>query len=255
MSGLRDIGPPLAVLGLAALLWHAAVVVFALPPYVLPPPAAVAAEAWRHAGELGAASALTGAAALAGLAASVVGGVLVAFVFAQSRLLARSLYPYAIFLQTVPIVAVAPLIILWFGTGFGSVVVVAFIVGVFPVIAGATAGFTSVERDLVDLFRVHGATRWQVFWKLRLPHAVPQLVTAAEVSGGLAVVGAIMGEVFAGYGAGARGLGYLVVVTAGQLKTAYLFAVVLAATGLGLVVFGALRLTGDAVCARWRDVA
>src|SRR5262249_10840713 len=158
------------------------------------------------------------------------GGLAVAFVFAQSRTLARALYPYAIFLQTVPIVAIAPLVIIWSGPGFRSVVLIAFLVALFPVVTSATAGLTAVDRDLVDLFRIPRAARWQPFWTRRLPHALPDVVTGAQVAGGLAVIGAIVGEVFAGYGAEARGLGYLVTVTASQLKTAYLFAAVIACT-------------------------
>jgi NitT/TauT family transport system permease protein len=252
---LAVIAPPLAVLAVIVIVWESAVRVLGLAPYLLPAPTAIAQEAWAHRAELGTATLLTGAAAVVGLLASIAGGLLIAFVFAQSPLVARSLFPYAIFFQTVPIVAIAPLIIIWFGTGFGSVVLVAFIVAVFPIVTNATAGLTSVGRDLRDLFAVHDASRWQMLWKLRLPHAIPQVVTGAKVSGGLAVIGAIVGETFAGYAAGARGLGYLVVVTANQLKTAYLFAVVLASTLLGLVVFGMLSLLGDAVTRRWRDVA
>jgi NitT/TauT family transport system permease protein len=252
---MRTLGPPLATAVLAVVLWHAAVVATGVAPYLVPPPAVVAHEAWLHASELGWATLRTAAAAFLALLASVAGGLGVAFVFAQSRTLARALYPYAIFLQTVPIVAIAPLVIIWSGPGFRSVVLIAFLVAVFPVVTSATAGLTAVERDLVDLFRIHRASRWQTFWKLRLPHAFPDLVTGAQVAGGLAVIGAIVGEVFAGYGAEARGLGYLVTVTASQLKTAYLFAAVIACTLLGLVFFGALGWLRARVTARWRDVA
>jgi len=251
----RTLGPPIvaAIVGIA--LWHAAVVATGAPPYLLPAPAAVAHEAVAHAGELATATWRTGVAAVVALALGIVAGLAVAFVFAQSRALARALYPYAIFLQTVPIVAIAPLVIIWSGPGFRSVVLIAFLVAVFPVVTSATTGLTSIDRDLRDLFRIHRASRWQTFWKLRLPHALPELVTGAQIAGGLAVIGAIVGEVFAGYGATAHGLGYLIVVTAAQLKTAYLFAAVLACTGLGLVVFGGLGWLRDRVTARWRDVA
>jgi NitT/TauT family transport system permease protein len=251
---IRTLWPPVlaAVAGIG--LWHAAVVATDAPPYLVPAPIAVAREAWTHAAELTVATLRTAAAATVALAASVAGGLVIAFVLAQSATLARALYPYAIFLQTVPIVAVAPLVIIWSGPGFRSVVLIAFLVAVFPIVTSATTGLTSVDRDLRDLFRVHGASRWQTFWKLRLPHALPDVVTGAQVSGGLAVIGAIIGEVFAGYGAQARGLGYLVTVTASQLKTAYLFAAVIACTLLGLAVFGALGWLRHAVTARWRDV-
>jgi NitT/TauT family transport system permease protein len=245
---------PIAVAGLVVALWHLAVVATGIAPYLLPPPLAVANEAWAHAGELAAATLRTGTAAGVALAASVAGGLAVAFVFAQAPLVARSLYPYAIFLQTVPIIAIAPLVIIWSGPGFRSVVVIAFLVAVFPIITSGTTGLTSIDRDLRDLFRVYRASRWQTFWKLRLPHALPDVVTGAQVAGGLAVIGAIVGEVFAGYGADARGLGYLVTVTAAQLKTAYLFAAIIASTLLGLVFFATLGWIRAVVTRRWRDV-
>jgi NitT/TauT family transport system permease protein len=234
---MRTIGPPLATAVVVVLVWHAAVVATGTP-YLLPAPDVVARGAWAHGGDLAAATLRTATAAVVALAGSIVAGLAVAFVFSQSRTIARSLYPYAIFLQTVPIVAIAPLVIIWSGPGFRSVALIAFLVSVFPIITSATAGLTSIEGELHELFRICRATRWQTFWKLRLPHALPDLVTGAQVAGGLAVIGAIMGEVFAGYGAEARGLGYLVTATASQLKTAYLFAAVIACTLLGLVVFG-----------------
>ncbi|MGH7895742.1 MAG: ABC transporter permease, partial [Candidatus Binatia bacterium] len=222
--------------------------------YLVPPPGDVAREAWLHAGDLAAATARTGMAAGGALTLSIVAGLAVAFVFAQSSLVARSLYPYAIFLQTVPIIAIAPLVIIWSGPGLRSVLLIAFLVCVFPIITSGATGLTSVDRDLRDLFRIHGASRWQTLWKLRLPHALPDIVTGAQVAGGLAVIGAIVGEVFAGYGAEARGLGYLVTVTAAQLKTAYLFAAIIACTLLGLVFFAALGWIRAVVTRRWRDV-
>ena len=245
---------PMATAVLVVAAWHAAVLTTGIAPYLLPAPTAVAIEAWHHAGELAGATLRTAAAATMALAASLVVGLAVAFVFAQSRTIARSLYPYAIFLQTVPIVAIAPLVIIWSGPGFRSVVLIAFLVAVFPIVTSATTGLTSVDGDLRDLFRVCRASRWQTFWQLRLPHALPDVVTGAQVSGGLAVIGAIMGEVFAGYGAEARGLGYLVTVTASQLRTAYLFAAVIACTLLGLVFFTLLGWLRAVVTARWRNV-
>ncbi len=244
---------PLAVFALILLGWHAAVVVLGVPAYLLPGPATVAAEAWAHAAELLRASAVTGAAAAMGFLLSLASGVLIAFAFAQSRVVARSFWPYAVFLQTVPIVAIAPLVVIWSGPGFRSVVLVTWLVGVFPIITSGTAGLTAVPSELLELFRVHNASRWQTLWKLRLPHAVPHLMAGAQASGGLSVVGAIAGEVFAGYGSSARGLGYLVLLTSGQLKTAYLFASVLACTLLGLIAFGTLSAVGQAIGARWRD--
>src|SRR5262249_18495250 len=139
------------------------------------------------------------AAALLGFAMSLAAGTALALVFSQSRIVQRSIYPYAIFLQTVPIVAIAPVLILWFGYGLAGVVSVSFILSLFPIITNATAGLTMVDANLIELFEVNNASRGQMLFKLRLPNAVPNLVTGAKISCGLSVIGAIVGEIYAGF--------------------------------------------------------
>jgi NitT/TauT family transport system permease protein len=179
-------------------------------------------------------------------------GVLIAVVFSQSAIVRRSFFPYAIFFQTVPIEAIAPLIVLWSGTGFRSVVLVAFIVSVFPIITNATAGLTSIDPDLLDLFRLHGASRWQTLVKLRFPGAVPSTVTGAKTSSGLAVIGTIVGEFFVGYDPSEHfGLGYLIQESTTQLKVDLVLCAVLLATLLGLIVFGTVNLIGALVLKRY----
>jgi NitT/TauT family transport system permease protein len=201
--------------------------------------------------ELAGATALTATAALAGFAMSLLSGALIAFAFSQSKLIERSFFPYAIFLQTVPVIAVAPLIVIWFGTGMLSVVLVAWMISLFPIITNGTTGLTRVDPGHLDLFSVYGASRWQVLFKLRLPGSVPYFVAGAKVASGLAVIGAIVGEFFAG-STERYGLGYLIILCSGQLRTAYLFAAILASTSLGLFLFGAVSLLGDAILRRWR---
>jgi NitT/TauT family transport system permease protein len=166
-------------------------------------------------------------------------------------LVQRSLYPYAIFLQTVPIVGIAPLVVVWFGFGFQSVVVVALIISLFPIITNVSAGLTTIDRSLLELFEMHGASRWQTLTKLRFPSAVPFLVTGARTSAGLSVVGALVGEMFAGAGLNAVGLGSMIQQLNGQLDTPYLFAAILASTLLGLLIFGAVDLVGSWALGRW----
>src|SRR5580700_607856 len=202
--------------------------------------------------KLASASGVTAAGALAGFGVSLVVGVGVAILFSQSAIIRRSFFPYAILLQTVPIVAIAPLIVLWSGTGFRSVVLVAFIVSGFPIIANATAGLTAIDPDLVDLFRLHNASRWQTLFKLRLPSAVPSTVTGAKTSSGLAVIGTIVGEFFVGYDPSEHfGLGYLVQESTTQLKVDVVLCAVVLATLLGLFVFGAMSLIGALVLKRY----
>lgn len=252
---LTYILPPLALLALVVICWHLAVVLFGIKRYIVPLPLEVIQAGWRRREALLLATRLTGEAALAGFLLSFVSGFLVACIFSQSRVIERSVYPYAIFLQTVPIVAIAPLIVRWFGYGFQSVVVVALVISIFPVITNATAGLTSIDPHLRELFTLAGASRWQTLVKLRLPASVPHLVTGARVSAGLSVVGAIVGEIFAGGGMNAYGLGYLINQSTGQLRADELFAAVFSSAVLGMLIFGAVNLAGRLAMRRWRGTA
>ncbi|MBK9577539.1 MAG: ABC transporter permease [Fibrobacterota bacterium] len=242
--------PPLAFLAIVVVGWDLAVRGLSLPSFLVPSPWAVLQEAWASRSDLLQASSVTLAGALGGFGLSLVLGTAVALVFAQAAWIRASLFPYAIFLQTVPIVAVAPLIVIWFGAGFPSVVLVSFILSVFPILSNAVTGLVRVDPELLELFQIHNATRWQILTKLRLPHAVPMVVAGAKVSSGLTVIGAIVGEFFAGYGAQTPGLGYLILQSSGQLRTELLFACVAASTLLGLSVFLATGLVARLVLAR-----
>jgi len=255
MKSAREIAPlvlpPIALFLLVIMSWHLVVRFGHIESYLLPSPLAVARVAWTKRAELFGALTLTAACALCGFAASLVVGTLIAVAFSFSRVIKASGYPYAIFLQTVPIVAIAPLIVVWCGYGFQSVALIAFIISLFPIITNATTGLTNVDRDLVDLFELHNASRWQVLFKLRLPSAVPYLVTGARISSGMAVIGAIVGEFFAGYGATRYGLGYVIMQATNQLKTNELFAAVIASTALGMAVFTIVNIVGATVLSRW----
>jgi NitT/TauT family transport system permease protein len=248
---IRRALPPLAALVLLLALWEAAARVLGMPAYVLPPPSAVAAAGFSDAGALASAALVTARAALTGFTASAVIGVLVAVTLASSRQLERALYPYTVFLQTVPIVAVAPLLVLWFGPGFRAVAVSALIVSVFPVIAGTLIGLRSVDPALRDLFRLYGAGRAATLIKLELPASIPSIVTGLRVASGLAVIGTIVGEFVAGFSEDAAGLGITVLAAYRQLRTDLLFAAVLSASILGLAIFGAVNLAGHLLLRRW----
>ena len=250
---LRTIAPPATLLVLVIAAWHFAVVGWDIKPFLVPRPASVLRATNENAKELLTAAGLTASAALCGFACSLVVGTLIACVFSQSGVIRRSCYPYAIFLQTVPIIAIAPLIVVWFGAGFRSVVLVSFIISLFPIITNGTTGLLAIDPDLLDLFRLYRASRWQVLWKLRLPHSAPFLVAGARTSSGLAVVGAIVGEFFAGYQADKPGLGYLIYQGVGFSKTDKQFAAVIAATLLGLAIFGLSTLVGTTILSRWSE--
>lgn len=251
LRGVAKVIPPIVLFLAVIVVWQVAIDAFHVPKYILPSPSAVVKAAWKYAPELRTGTAFTAAAAMTGFLASFVGGALIAVVFSQSSLIRTSCYPYAIFLQTVPIMAIAPLIIIWFGTGFHSVVLVAFIISLFPVITNVTSGLLSVDPDLVDLFRLNNASRWQILWKLRLPNSVPAMCVGAKTSSGLAVVGSIVGEFFAGYSEKWFGLGYLIPAWKDGLKQDRLFAAIVASTLLGLAIFGVVNVISATVLSRW----
>lgn len=243
--------PPLLLLAIVLSLWHGLTVAFAIEPYLLPGPLDVLRAGWSDAALLLQAGLRTGTAAVGGFLVSLIVGCITACLFAQSVWIRRSCYPYAIFLQTVPIVAIAPLIVVWCGYGMQSVILVSFIVSLFPIITSATTGLLAVNPDLLDLFRLYDAGRLTVLWKLRLPGAVPYIISGARTSSGLAVIGAIVGEFFAGYGSSSYGLGYLIMQSSTLLKTDRLFAAVFVSTLLGLAVFGAVSAIGAGILHRW----
>lgn len=247
---MASILPPVLFLAAFLALWQIAVRTLEVPSFLVPAPTAILSEAWSMRTEIVHSGLVTLAGALAGFALSLVVGTAVAVVFAQAAWIRASLFPYAIFLQTVPIVAVAPLIVIWFGAGFPSVVLVSFVLSVFPILSNAVTGLVRVDPELLELFQVHNASRWQILAKLRLPHAVPMVVAGSKVSAGLTVIGAIVGEFFAGYGAQTPGLGYLILQSSGQLRTELLFACVGASTLLGLGVFVTTSLVARLVLAR-----
>jgi NitT/TauT family transport system permease protein len=251
LHSIRLVLPPLLFFLLILGIWQGAVIWFDLPVYLLPGPGRIVVEAAADFSTIVDATRRTAAAAICGFLASLLFGTLVGFIFSQSAMIRSSCYPYAIFLQTVPIVAIAPLIITWFDYGFHSVVIVAFIISLFPIITNATTGMLAVDPLMLALFQMYDASRWQVLLKLRLPSSVPYLVAAAKTSSGLAVVGAIVGEFFVGAGVDRFGLGFLIRQKLEQLRTAELFAAVIASTVLGVAIFATVSLTGSKVLTRW----
>ena len=247
----RYLLPPIVALVVLLLVWHSAVVLLDIKSYFLPSPTEVLSSAYRIRSELASAVWLTARAALCGFFLSIVFGSLVAILFAQLTWVRLGCFPYAVLLQTVPIVAIAPLMINWQGPGFASVTSIAFIVSAFPIIANVTAGLTSVNRGLLELFRLHRASRLQTAIKLQIPHAIPDLVTGARTSAGLAVIGAIVGEFFAGNTTRQHGLGFMIPQRIHWIKTDEAYAAVVAATLLGVAMFSLVSLLRGTLLARW----
>jgi NitT/TauT family transport system permease protein len=243
--------PPAILFGFVVIVWQIVTLAYDIPRYLLPSPLLILQAAVDQHEQFLSATLLTGFEAVCGFGLSLLIGVGIAFAFSQSKIIRSSCYPYAIFLQTVPIIAIAPLIITWFGTGFQSVLLVAVIISLFPIITNATTGLISVDPELENLFRLYNASRWQRLWKLQLPNSVPYIIVGAKTSSGLAVIGSIVGEFFAGYQADQFGLGYLILQTSNQLKTPQLFAAVIASTLLGVIIFGTVSFVGSVILKRF----
>jgi NitT/TauT family transport system permease protein len=244
---LRQALPPIVVLVLFLAGWDLGVRLSGVPEFLIPSPAAVGRALVANREALLAASLSTGRAAIAGFLLSLVVGCLLAFVMAQARVLELSLYPYAIFLQTVPIIAIAPIIILWFGSGLRSIIVISFIISLFPIITNATHGLTALPPEWRELMAVYDASWWQRLTRLQLPAAVPSIVTGAKISAGLSVVGAIVGEYFTSMAGETYGIAYLVTYNADHAATAYLFATILTSAVLGLLIFGTVTAVGGLI--------
>jgi NitT/TauT family transport system permease protein len=245
---------PIAALALGLALWEALVRQYAIPPYVLPAPGLVLATLVSDWGVLSASLAVTLLITLEGFLLAAAGGILLALLFNQSRLIEYSLYPYAVILQVTPIVAIAPLLLVYLPQQT-AVLACAWIVAFFPVLANTTLGLNSVDHNLVDLFRLYGATRRQVLWELKLPAALPYILGGLRIAGGLSLIGAVVAEIAAGSAGAGSGLAYRIVESGYRLNIPRMFAALLLLSGAGIVIFFALSLMSHLVLRRWHESA
>ncbi len=244
-------------LGVAVLsCWEAAVRIENIPPFVLPAPSAIWAAFLADFGSLMASLWTTFSITIEAFLLAVVGGVALAILFSQSRIIETALYPYAVMLQVTPIVAIAPLVLIW--VGFERIhlalLILAWLVAFFPILSNTTLGLRSANHDLIDLFRLHRASRWQILVRLQLPTALPYLLGAMKVSGGLALIGAVVAEFVAGSGA-ATGLAWRIVEAGNRLQIAKMFAALGLLSVLGITIFFALSLLEWTLLHRWHESA
>lgn len=222
------------------------------PVYIFPAPTDVIRSIQDQPGLLWDSILISLQSAIIGLLAAIVAGIVVAVLLAFSPLLERTFFPYAVVLQTIPVIATAPLVIIWFGPNIESIYVIVFLMCFFPMLSGTLQGLNSVDAELRSLFHTYDASPVQTMFKLRLPNSIPYILSGLRVASGLSVVGAIVGEYVAGVGGAQGGLGYLLSVAASQLNTPYLVAAALSGAALGLICFGAVSLVGRALVS-WHD--
>jgi len=223
------------------------------PAYLFPRPSAVIRTIVLDRDGLAAAFWNTSQAVLMGFAASAVLGILLAIALASSRLLRRAIFPYTVFFQTVPVVAIAPLLVIWIGPGLHSVTVATLIVAVFPVITNTLTGLLTTDPALEDLFTLYGSDRFSRLLKLRFPSALPSIFSGLRVSAGLAVIGTIVSEALVGQLLNGEGLGAMLRGANQSGHADRVFALVLLSSLLGLVLFGAVNLAGKLLLKAWRQ--
>jgi NitT/TauT family transport system permease protein len=246
---------PLAV-GAALLgLWEALVRAQGIPPYILPGPVLIAESLRTDGPSLLGSLLVTLRVTLAALAAAAILGGAVAVLFSLSRVLELSLFPYAVILQVTPIVAIAPLIIIWVREPFPALLVCAWIVAFFPVVANTTVGLNSADRNLLALFRLYGASRGQVLRYLKLPTALPYFLTGVRISGGLALIGAVVAEFVAGTGGDETGLAFRILEAGYRLAIPRLFAALFLLSLTGILIYLVLDFLSHLLLRNWHESA
>jgi NitT/TauT family transport system permease protein len=220
--------------------WEALVRVQQIPPYVLPGPLAVLSSLKQDGASLLGSLIFTLQVTALALALSAVLGGLLAVLLSQSRWIEWSLFPYAVILQVTPIVSIAPLIIIWVNRPFLALLVCAWIVAFFPVVSNTTLGLRSADSNLVDLFRLYGASRWQRLVHLQIPTALPYFLAGLRISGGLALVGAVVAEFVAGTGGAETGLAFRILESGYRLQIPRMFAALLLLALSGVAIHLAL---------------
>lgn len=253
---IRVLGPPLIVLGLFLVGWWYVSTNLLDPKraFLLPPPLDVLLEgllAPKPRGEIVAGLIESTKVALTGLGIAFVIGSTMALAMSQAKWIERSLYPYAVILQTVPILAIVPLLGFWFGFGFTSRVVVCVIIALFPLVINTLTGLLSADGGLHDLLTIHDASRWTRLVKLQIPAALPDLFVGLRTSAGLSVIGAIVGDFF--FGRGKPGLGMLLSRYASRLSSEELLAAVLVSCLLGVAVFSLFGAIGRRAVGDWAE--
>jgi len=213
-------------------------VIFHVPTWLLPAPSAIWVEFVRQAHLLGKHVAATGAGALGGLAIGAVSGVTLAVLMVQSRLLQRILMPLLVIDQSIPKMALAPIFVIWFGTGMLTRVVIAMVISFFPLVVNAIRGMTAVDRRVNDLMTTIYASRWHILTKVQLPNAVPYIFSGLKVAVPLSIIGAVIAE----FMQSDSGLGYVVLVAVGNVDTPMVFVAVLLMALLSLTLFALISL-------------
>ena len=247
---------PIAIGAVFLGAWEAAVRLYDVPPYILPGPWLILRALIDGWGSLFHSLLITLQVTLSAFLLAAIGGGALAILFTRSRWIELSLYPYAVILQVTPIVAIAPLIIIWVKDDtYLALLICAWIVAFFPVLSNATLGLSSTDHNLLNLFQLYGATRRQVLWHLRVPSALPYYLGGVRIAGGLALIGTVVAEFVAGTGGADTGLAYRILEAGYRLQIPRMFAALFLIAFAGIVIFVALSLVSHLVLRNWHESA
>jgi NitT/TauT family transport system permease protein len=245
---------PIIVLAAGIAGWELLVRLNDIPPYVLPAPSVVFQTLVGDWAVLSQSLLTTLVTTLEGFVAAAIGGVALALLFNQSKWLEYSLFPYAVILQVTPVIAIAPLLLIYLPQQT-AVVACAWIVGFFPVLSNTTLGLNSVDRNLAGLFQLYGASRMQTLVYLKLPAALPFILGGLRIAGGLSLIGAVVAEIAAGSAGAGSGLAYRIAESGYRLNIPRMFAALLLLSVAGIVIYALLALTSHLVLRRWHESA
>jgi NitT/TauT family transport system permease protein len=245
---------PLAVLAASIFAWHLVVSINDIPPYVLPGPLLVAETLIQDWPILWSSLLTTLLTTFEGFVAAVVGGIALALLFSQSKWLELALLPYAVILQVTPVIAIVPLLLIYLPQQT-AVVACAWIVAFFPVLSNTMLGLNSVDRNLAGLFKLYGASRWQMLRYLKLPAALPHMLGGLRIAGGLSLIGAVVAEIAAGSAGAGSGLAYRIAESGYRLNIPRMFAALLLLSVAGVVIYMALALVSHLLLRRWHESA
>ena len=246
---------PVLVMVLLLVAWDRVVVWNNIPKYILPGPGLVAQTLVKDWATLFPSLLVTLKITLLGLTVAVIGGVGLAVLFTQSRWLEMSFYPYAVILQVTPVVSIAPLIFIYVSNRTVGLLLCAWLVAFFPVLANTTLGLNSADHNLRDLMRIYGATRWQKLRYLQLPSALPYFLGGLRIAGGLALIGAVVSEYVAGTGGIGSGLAFRILEAGYRLNIPRMFAALFLIAVTGVVIFAILSFLSHMLLRKWHESA
>lgn len=252
---LIRIAVPLVMLALLIAAWSLYVYLYDVPHYILPSPMRVAEAMVADWHILGPALLVTLKITFLALLIALVGGVALAVLISQSKLAELALYPYAVILQVTPIVAIAPLILIYVPTTQAALLICAWIVAFFPVLSNTTQGLKSTDHNLLDLFQLYGASRWQTLVFLKLPNALPYFLAGLKIAGGLALIAAVVAEFAAGSAGAGSGLAFRLIESQFRLNIPRLFAALVLLSLTGVLIFAVTSLISHLLLRKWHESA